>query len=389
MEQEYIAHIIISFLDGKASPSEKDELSSWMKESEENRKLFLSFYDTWSLSQSSMFNARKALKRMHRLMRERGLQLEEGEHMSLWRRPWLHIAAVAASLVIVLSTWYVMNKSQVHQDIRAFASSNLAAVGSQKDVRLLFSNQEAMSIDGRIVSVVYQDGQAFVNKKVVRPEKESPYNQLIVPNGKKGLVILDDGSTVWVNSGSRLIYPTRFQGKTREVFVDGEIYLEVAHNASCPFIVKTKEVNVQVTGTKFDVAAYSSKKDVQVVLASGSVNVSLDRTKGSAKHLLPNEMYNLSSSRKASVTSVDASQYISWINDVYICDNKDLNELSKDLSRLCGVDITCLPEVRNLKFTGEFDLQRPIPVLLNYVAEILPVKYEMKSDGSYTISKMR
>ena len=100
-------------------------------------------------------------------------------------------------------------------------------------------------------------------------------NQLVVPRGKRSSVELADGSKLWLNSGSRAIYPVVFSKKNREIFIEGEGYLEVSHDASRPFYVVTDAVKVKVLGTKFNISAYKEDNQVSVVLVEGSVEASV------------------------------------------------------------------------------------------------------------------
>ncbi len=87
-------------------------------------------------------------------------------------------------------------------------------------------------------------------------DEEHSFNQLIVPNGKRSTLALEDGTKMWINAGSRVIYPNKFKKNKREIYVDGEVYMEVARDEERPFVVKTNMLDVQVLGTSFNVMAY-------------------------------------------------------------------------------------------------------------------------------------
>ena len=97
---------------------------------------------------------------------------------------------------------------------------------------------------------------------------------------------------IWLNANSRLIYPTRFTGESREVFVEGEIYLEVSPDKSRPFIVRTDRMNVEVLGTSFAVSAYKQESHSRVILASGAVNVYSEEHKRKNKLWFPTRCMN-------------------------------------------------------------------------------------------------
>jgi ferric-dicitrate binding protein FerR (iron transport regulator) len=119
---------------------------------------------------------------------------------------------------------------------------------------------------------------------------EKHFGQLIVPTGKRASMIFADGSRVTVRPGSKVIFPTMFAQNEREIYVQGEAFLEVSKNKKRPFIVKTELMDVEVLGTSFDVSAYPGENEQSVVLVTGSVKVrsaSSDETK-----IVPNQRYS-------------------------------------------------------------------------------------------------
>lgn len=120
-----IEPIIVSFLEGNITPAEKEELSLWLKESEENQKLFLSFYDSWSLSQQTEFNPEEALKKTKILLKQRNLEIKYHPIIRAYRRMFLYAGGFVASLIIVIGIWYITNSyNSSLTNIRQFASNS-------------------------------------------------------------------------------------------------------------------------------------------------------------------------------------------------------------------------------------------------------------------------
>lgn len=97
------------------------------------------------------------------------------------------------------------------------------------------------------------------SNKLVEDDIKEEYNQIIVPKGKRSQIVLADNSKIWINSGSKVIYPRAFEGKYREIYVEGEVYLNVTHDTSKPFIVNTSGFEVRVLGTSFNISAYKNR----------------------------------------------------------------------------------------------------------------------------------
>jgi len=105
------------------------------------------------------------------------------------------------------------------------------------------------------------------------PVQTAMYRSTQVEYGKKTMLVLEDGTQVWLNAGSRLLYPKAFTGKTREVQLEGEAFFDVAENARQPFFVHTGKITVRVLGTRFDVKAYKGDEKISATLISGKIQV--------------------------------------------------------------------------------------------------------------------
>jgi ferric-dicitrate binding protein FerR (iron transport regulator) len=107
--------------------------------------------------------------------------------------------------------------------------------------------------------------------------------------------MLPDGTTVWLNAGSKLFYDDNFRGATREVTLEGEGFFEVVKQPEHPFIVHTSGIDIKVTGTTFNVKSYPEDKTVETTLYHGAVKVFRhEESEKKAIQLKPNEKLILS-----------------------------------------------------------------------------------------------
>ena len=158
---------------------------------------------------------------------------------------------------------------------------------------------------------------------------------LSVPRGQDYHLTLADGTQVWLNAESRLEFPDRFNGNTREVRLQGEAYFEVKKDAKRPFIVHTDYLTTRVLGTSFDVRAYSPK-DASVTLVSGRVQVKTDNL---AQVLSPGEQASLKGSQLA-VKAVDTYPITQWKEGFFYFDNQSLFFIMQELARWYGVNVS-------------------------------------------------
>lgn len=166
--------------------------------------------------------------------------------------------------------------------------------------------------------------------------------------------LLPDGTRVTVNLDTKLQYPPVFTGNTREVYLSGEAYFEVAHDADKPFLVHTGHYTTKVLGTKFNVQAYAENPDVLVTVTQGKVQVSDE--KNSFGILQPNDQLILNKKTgKAIRNLVNATELSGWINEDLVFQNTSLEKAVEILKERFDVDIRFKNEtLRNCQFTGTF-----------------------------------
>lgn len=304
------------------------------------------------------------------------------------RRIVLSISAVAASIAIfIISLHFIFNKENHVQDIATFAqtlpdNNNLYS----SDTKLILSENNTVTLNNTESSIEYEADTIKADDNLILKEKSSLYNQLITPYGKRSSITFSDGTKAWVNAGSRLIYPAEFSKEKREIYVDGEIYIEVSEDKKRPFVIKTKQMDISVLGTKFNVSAYEDDKIKNVVLLSGSVSISSNtHNKDKEIILTPNQMYS-DLENSYSVENVDASVYILWAQGLYQFESEELGNIITRLERYYGIKIECDTAIAELKCSGKLDLKDDLNKLLTELSRALPIKYRQNANGSYTIN---
>lgn len=309
--------------------------------------------------------------------------------------PLLKYAAVFLLLFISGALAYYWYDREVHRSHFELAEE---IPPSGEEARIILSDGSEISLEKKESRINYSStgDRLIVNNDTVRqksgPDSEG-INKVIIPYGKKSVIRLADGSTVWLNAGSQLVYPSVFLRERREVVLIGEAYFEVAENPSRPFVVKTAGVSVTVLGTKFDVSAYPEDRYVETVLESGSVR--LEVTGGSLlsrnrKVLLkPNQKGTFSREEGVmSLTEVDVSQYISWKDGMLKMEREDLIRVLKKVERYYNVRIELRdPLVGGYLISGKLDLKNSPEEVLNNIRLTVPIDWAKKSNGDFIVVK--
>ena len=261
--------------------------------------------------------------------------------------------------------WFSFNdKSDI--SIIAAQMSNESIEG--EDIRLIVSQEEVLHVKKGSTVTYSQDGIVSVDEeKVSKNVTENLYNQIIVPKGKYTRLILADGSSLHINAGTKVIYPKHFEKSKREIFVDGEIFIDVKRDEAAPFVVKTAQFEVQVLGTAFDIKAYSDTfENAEVVLVRGKVNVK--SKSGKELSLSPDDKAVILSDGLIEKSSVDAEEYVLWTKGILSLNNDPLNVVLAKLSRYYGVDIHCTDNISDIKIAGKIDLECGIDEALKRIS---------------------
>lgn len=294
------------------------------------------------------------------------------------------VAGIAASVCLILSvSWFALIKDKQRTDYMAILESvDLSVVDPSENVQLVLSENKKIAIEGKETKVEYQaagmvniNSEEEVNIADEENNDKEHYNQLIVPLGRRSTITFNDGTKVWVNAGSRVIYPVNFEKSKREIFVEGEIYLDVVSDNKRPFIVKTRQMDVKVLGTSFNISAYEDEPELQVVLISGKVEVKMP---GSEKNVLnPNQMFSYNNlTRKSGVSTIDVSDFIAWKDGYYQFYQQRLPVVFNKLTKYYGIPFSLDEELTEITCTGKLDLKDNIDEVLVALQKAAPIEVD-------------
>ncbi len=296
-------------------------------------------------------------------------------------------AASIALLVIFITQPHLRQLAQNEDsssDIVSFASEyQVPADHSIDEAQLILSDDKVVLLTEQESVITYDSTAISINAQDVPKTASSAYNQLIIPRGKRSTLIFDDGTKIWVNAGTRVVYPVEFTKEKREIYVDGEVFLDVTPDKQRPFIVRTNDIDIQVLGTKFNVQAYASDAQKRIALESGSIKIT---SKASHNEVLlsPDKMYEFNEG-KESVKNVDIRKYVSWVEGLYFYDSERLDIILARLSRYYGKDIDIDLESAKLTCSGKLDLKERLDDVLMGLSYTAPISYT-HVDEKYTIS---
>lgn len=310
------------------------------------------------------------------------------------RRFYLTVSSIAACSLLFL--YIGLNKYNSDEDINSLDSyvSNLSELkNTSKDIQLLLSDNRSVVVNKDSVDISYSsEGKVQINKdpkSSMQPQKDGiekdNYNQIVVPRGKYTHLTLSDGTQMHINSGTRVVYPRVFTGKQREIYVEGEVYLDVTPNKKKPFVVKTKQCDVRVMGTSFNVNACDYNSSVEVVLVEGSVKL-LDKQNHEIL-LKPDNLVAVKNGSAGKIRRVRAKDYTAWIDGLLILHNEPLKSVCDKLERFFDTPIVVNPNIELEIVDGKLDLSLPLSELIRMISIASSVDYKQNNGTFYMMEK--
>lgn len=286
------------------------------------------------------------------------------------------------------------------EDMREYENVNVEAAFQKVSQRINKHNNKVYMFRmlmriAAILAIPLLIGTSFCTYLYVRlleQNRDIPMLETISANGQISRITLSDGSIVWLNSESKLVYPAQFNEKERNVQLSGEGYFEVKADKESPFYVSVSDsMKVMAYGTKFNVNAYSDDSKVKMTLVEGKVDVY--RGDDSVMKLSPGQQAVYSkSSQSFSSLKVDSDVITGWIKGKMVFRDATISEVIKHLSRRYNVDINLHSDNPDkYKFRATFT-DESISQVLDYLRLAAPLSWsfsETKQHSDYSYSRQK
>ena len=277
-----------------------------------------------------------------------------------------------------------------------FYSQNLAEPVADNEAKLIRPNGKNIILEEKKSVIEYtKSGKIKVNNTTLEPsqpiQKGTPeLNQLIIPHGKTSEIVLSDGTKVYLNAGSRFVYPEFFNDKNREVFLAGEAFFEVAHDKNHPFIVQTTDIRINVLGTQFNVSAYCSENIIETVLVKGKVTLEQNNSGLFSKNI-DLEIHQLAAfnriTKKTELKTVDTDNYTLWKDGIFKFRSTHLNRIVKKLERFYNIRFQYNnPLQGTIQISGKLDLNEDREEIISRLATTASVKIVKIKENYYEIN---
>ncbi|MEG2339330.1 MAG: DUF4974 domain-containing protein [Odoribacter sp.] len=363
--------------------SSQQETKKWYQSGERHKKIFNDL-------NSAQYYTHKSIQRKKINEKYTYEDFTTSYKIKIHRIRWQKIGYAASILILLASATTIWFYQQQDQE-QTIAFMPHIIPGSSK-ASLILGNGNKIALNSPMI-FNEKDGTIIQNKTdgeltyqgKTKNNLTIQYNTLLVPQGGEYRLTLSDGTKVWINSESELIFPTQFSSDKREVFLKGEAYFEIAHNKHQPFYVNSNQLQIHATGTAFNVNAYTNEPNFKVTLVEGSVNI--EGNNKIISKLPPNFQFSMNKEKgEYEVISVDPRTATSWKNGIFFFDEESLSSIIRKLSRWYGINIKCTkPEINQYKFSGEIRKYEEISKVLDILKLTNEITYNILSDKSVVL----
>lgn len=368
-EQE-VDYTVTELLSGEILSPEKQEIVDKWLEKEENRKKFYRMQclraAIYALETGKKVNGEKKWKELAASIKPH----------SRWQR----FLPYAALMILLIGTGLLLHTQHKKPEVYAERLAGETIVPGHKQALLTLSDGRQIILSDSLSPLKEQNGSMIRNtgSQLVYDLRDTcaslVYNTIQVPRGGEYKLTLSDGSTIWINSESEVTYPVTFGHQEREIRLKGEAFFDIQKSGERPFIVRTTQFNIRVTGTQFNIRTYPDEI-ASATLARGGIQVEKNNL---ITRLVPGQQASLINGQ-IEVKEVDLEEAMAWRNEVFCFRQRPLGSLLNEIARWYDLDLFYQnPEARNYHFTAWFRRSTSIHELINILEKTGNIKFELK-----------
>lgn len=381
--------LLVKYWKGAITPAEKDELDRQRHHSPVKEFQFQHIRRlAWNLAR---------LRDIHAIDEEAGWQdvlrrvapKKQTTVFSIPKRRFYLAAALLAGIIL----YFAINRSWRQSETETTHQADI--LPPKNNAKLILYNGSVFMLEEKTDGLITEDGVLKITKKgqvlyvkalSTANTPATHKNQLILSEGSTYKLYLPDGSSVYMNASSSIIFPSRFTNDKREVDIKGEAFLEVTENKHPPFVVNlNNKYDVKAVGTSFLVRSYPDEEQTTVKLATGELQINKTREQSNPKHVKPNEQF-IADNKTVSIIacSEPAADLAAW-RDSSFNFNKDLKSILEDIEKWYKVKFSYPSSIDTIQLTGNLSRYKPLSVTLNHIQTV--TNLEITRSGNSIIVK--
>ncbi|SEN45258.1 FecR family protein [bacterium A37T11] len=373
---QHIRELADKWLAGTITLAEQQEFDSWYQQFNFSQL----DYEGTEVQSPELIKARIHARLLRTLAKETPKSSRKIKLMTL-------TYGAATVLIVVLATIYLYprllfnHKKTTPNEIGPGSNKATLTLADGTKIKLQ-SDKAGIQINGK--KIIYNDGTSI---RAIHSSSNT-LNSLTTPRGGQYKIILSDGTKVWLNSASKLVYPEHFEGNIRQVSIIGEAYFEVTRQAGKTFQVVSKGQLIAVMGTEFNISSYENDEEIKTTLVSGSIEVSIPNSI-CKERLLP-EQETILTGNTLKKHKADIASAIAWHQGLFQFNEEPLGSIMKKLSRWYDVEVHFEDDtLRNKSFYGVVNRYKQISAVLEILEDVGDVKFEVTGRRVNVLNKSK
>ena len=381
----------------------------WIKE-KENEKFWITFIKKNPDQKQNIHTAREIVG----LFKTVDQKIKTDDMYSVWKRTEaIHnqfypvskkkivfsISRYAAIFVLPILLGGIIWKLYTFNQHNHLATTLQEVLPAEKHAKLILDDGGEVFLKQKQTNLHFNQmgDQIMINEDSVihhqSKDERNAMSQIIIPYGRTSKIELSDGTVVWMNAGSKLLFPQKFEGKRRRVFLVGEAYFEVAKDKTRAFTVTTPNIHVTVLGTHFNLRDNPAEEITEVVLVEGAVGLKenglLNMLEKEIKLSPRQRAYFNKDAKEISVESdIDVDYYTSWREGLLMFERESILNVFKRLEQYYDVHFITDKNISvNQKFSGKLDLNESLESILSVLSDAAPITYKTENKTIYINNK--
>lgn len=305
-------------------------------------------------------------------------RLEKPTHHHSNRKLWWWTAAASILVTIGASIYFLRTDNFNDQEKPLLTSEYGGDVlpGTNQATITLADGQSITLEDNETGIKVGDKGISYADGEIITAEIAVQYATIRTPKGGQYRITLSDGTKVMLNAHSSLTYPINFLDKIRQIELQGEAYLEVAHHSDLPFIVQTRNQKIKVLGTDFNVKSFEDGF-FETTLIEGSVSIAQINDTEDEVLLSPNQQAIIQNNQ-IKVKQVDSDEFSAWTQNLFVFNDQPLAYIFEQLERWYDLEFDYRESIGAERFFVRVPRDRPLSNVLQSIEQVSGLKFKIE-----------